>query len=206
MKTPFPKYDEALVLAIEDDLNQDRRTDIVHEIDMVNFGPDGTPYEAYTLLQTRGSHMADVDRSITPRMMIQSISTIPSPRSQGVIYNDPCAACDNFAISWRCDEHPELDYDSEKHRWFKPGASDPFATPFQALADHAVILNTEGNPLTFGLPHFQDGLDPDGRILRIFTDALPENATDGQRIAAVHQYLDRLNGAEVIDHTGGRSG
>lgn len=200
MKTPFPKYDEALVARIEEDLDQVRRTEIAQEIDMVNFGPGGEPYEVYTLLQSRGSHAADVDRSITPRMMIQSISTLPTLRSQGVIYNDPCAACDNFAYSWKCADHPELSYDSEKHRWIKPDSRPSYIRVALNEIDQPWEGGTVGDPFVNDpIPDLaahitsSDPLDTDGTILEQFRATLPDNHTPEQGFDVIRQYVAALN-------------
>ena len=168
MKTPFPKYDEALVLAIEEHLELDHLTEIVSRPDMMIFTSTGKLVERFRGMSASGGGIADLDGTVIPRLMIQSLSTDPG-RFGPKRWVEPCEACDNFAVSWKCADHPEKSWDTEIGRWVRTDGR-PYFTPVEE-------------------PTFPDA---DGSILSLFTDRLPSDASLTERFDAVNSYLAEL--------------
>lgn len=176
MKTPFPKYDEALVADIEDELDMVHLTEITLHAPAYLYPGDSIsePFESFTILQTRGGRLADLDGHVIPRLMIQSIPTETERGS--MIYNNPCPNCDNFAVSWKCEAHPELKWDTERRRWVRPTARPHFEPVDRAAVDH---------------------FDPDGSILSQFAGSIPAGADDATRFLTLVDYMDTLGRLEV---------
>lgn len=68
-------------------------------------------------LMTAGEARA-VIRGMHPRRMID-VFDLDQSSTLGVRYSSPCPACQNFAVSWKCDRHGELPWDEEKRRFVR---------------------------------------------------------------------------------------
>jgi hypothetical protein len=111
MKTPFPKYDAALVADIEHHLSIDRAT----EPD--GFGAEpvpGMPGLLFTTHKGRWGTPAQGRRECSRPMFQIFGDGIGSAMRQSVT---PCPDCDDWARTSRCAEHHELTWNAKTRRW-----------------------------------------------------------------------------------------
>lgn len=104
MKTPFPEFDEDLVLAIEAHLDQDYQTEIYHEYEM----DPATSGDMYGLIGLRANgRKKAIDHNSYVRPMFQIFSLEVSSASMRVPVTNPCPDCLNFAYTRECPQHPD---------------------------------------------------------------------------------------------------
>lgn len=107
-KTPKPAYDAEVVARIEEYLDQDYLTEIIHT---EKVSDDGIQY-LYAAGRTKKSYTRPMFQLIW-----YSAFSGTGPRVT------PCQ-CDRFDQSWACELHPELDWDPERERWKRPCTGD----------------------------------------------------------------------------------
>lgn len=119
MKIPFPRYDEALVLEIEEHLLQDLNTDIRDELEC---NPDSDMAGLKVTFAHGGS-------GVYRRPMFQVLNDVPGAGTLSGALGVSCA-CGDFSRSWNCSEHGEVPWDWEKRQFVTPGTSTrPRPTP-----------------------------------------------------------------------------
>lgn len=119
MKIPFPRYDEALVLEIEEHLLQDLNTDIRDELEC---NPDSDMAGLKVTFARGGS-------GLYRRPMFQVLNDVPGAGTLSGALGVSCA-CGDFSRSWNCSEHGEVPWDWEKRQFVTPGTSTrPRPTP-----------------------------------------------------------------------------
>lgn len=95
MKIPFPKYNEELVVLIEEYLDQNYATEVQRAYPMGD--PDDGLEATIATGAPMGNYLRPMFELIAPTTHSGSLQPVrPS-----------CAECDNFAVTWTCDQHPE---------------------------------------------------------------------------------------------------
>lgn len=214
-KTPFPKFDEALVQGIEEALDMQRLTEITRRADMEmveavlsDTDGDSLGYRLighYRLLVAAGLQLSDIGRTVYARPMFESL---PATTWKGsMIYTNPCPRCQDFSRSWNCPEHPEKRY-MGSGRWtldkptgFRPVTDGPPALTMNSLMEafelpddtpRRIVL--QGDPFPGLVVEMQgDVPDSSNTLAQAFSSSIPEGADWTQRNAVIREYLAMLD-------------
>ena len=111
-KIPRPVYDAEVVAAIEEHLDQDRLTELEFAANL------GHPDDGLKVFHAVGSVTRVYNRPMFQVLSTEAFSCAPLPVR-------PCPDCDDWARSWKCEEHHELPYDTETKAWVRPEREVP---------------------------------------------------------------------------------
>jgi hypothetical protein len=111
-KIPRPVYDAEVVAAIEEHLDQERLTAIESAANL------GHADDGLKVLFAVGGETRTYNRPMLQVLPTEAFSCSRLPAR-------PCPDCDDWARSWKCEEHHELPYDTEAKAWIRPEREAP---------------------------------------------------------------------------------
>lgn len=145
MKIPFPKYDEELVLEIEEHLLQGLNTDIKDEMEYHS----NSDMAGLKVMFARGHS------GVFQRPMFQVVNDNPVDEEGGAAGSLGVACqCGDFSRSWNCPDHHELEWDWVFRTW-KRGDGPEFddAIPLVRLS---TMPQSENQRMTAAIQQLQD--------------------------------------------------
>lgn len=150
MKTPFPKYDEELVLEIEEHLLQGLKTNIQDEME---YHPN-SEMAGLKVIFARGHS------GVFQRPMFQVLNDNPvddnqvGPEESFTGMPGVTCQCGDFSRSWNCPDHHELEWDWVFRTWKLGDGPEPVdAIPLVRLS---TMPQSENQRMTAAIQQLQD--------------------------------------------------